>query len=251
MSVKLASSPRKRSTASARFANNVARAASGSIRSEYDETQSGQGNPLQQRRFVRDAEQVDEVEIVVAHSERTTLKVGSTFLKVDADPARLEREAQAMSLAPIRTAEILWHQPPVLALAELPGTPLGRLGDASSRSSAAWVATGAALREWSPVFIHGDLQIAHVLLDENDAVTGVLDWSEAAQGDPLSDLATLTLGHPEHLDDPVAGYGSPLDLDVIRAWWSVRSLLAARWLIEHGFDPDAPGCEFDVLRSQV
>jgi len=23
-----------------------------------------------------------------------------------------------------------------------------------------------------------------------------------------------------------------------------------RWLVEHGFDPSAPGCEIDVLRSQ-
>jgi hypothetical protein len=28
---------------------------------------------------------------------------------------------------------------------------------------------------------------------------------------------------------------------VIRAWWSLRSLLAIRWLIEHGFDRRAAG----------
>jgi hypothetical protein len=70
-------------------------------------------------------------------------------------------------------------------------------------------------------------------------------------GDALYDLAILTLGHEEHLGDVVVGYGTDVDLDVIRAWWSLRSLQAARWLIEHGFDPDAPGCEFDVLRSQL
>ena len=48
-----------------------------------------------------------------------------------------------------------------------------------------------------------------------------------------------------------ASYGTDVDLDVIRAWWSLRSLLAARWLIEHGFDPSSPGCEFAVLRSQL
>jgi hypothetical protein len=42
-----------------------------------------------------------------------------------------------------------------------------------------------------------------------------------------------------------------VDIDVIRAWWSFRSLVAARWLIEHGFDPSSPGCEFAVLRSQL
>ena len=38
---------------------------------------------------------------------------------------------------------------------------------------------------------------------------------------------------------------------MIRAWWSLRSLSAARWLIEHGFDPSDPGCEFAVLRSNA
>jgi hypothetical protein len=49
----------------------------------------------------------------------------------------------------------------------------------------------------------------------------------------------------------VAGYGTDVDLDVIRGWWSWRSLVAARWLVEHGFDPSLPGCEFDVLRSRM
>ena len=65
----------------------------------------------------------------------------------------------------------------------------------------------AALRPWTPVFTHGDLQIAHVFVD-GDEVTGIIDWSEAGQGDALYDLATLTLGHEEHLDDVVAGYGT-------------------------------------------
>ena len=107
-----------------------------------------------------------------------------------------------------------------------------------------------ALRPWTPVFTHGDLQNAHVFVD-GDEVTGVIDWTEASQGDALYDLAILTLGHPECVSDLVAGYGTAVDLDVIRAWWSWRSLIAARWLIEHGFDPSSPGCEFDVLRSQM
>ena len=97
----------------------------------------------------------------------------------------------------------------------------------------------AALRPWTPVFTHGDLQVDHVFVD-GDEVTGVLDWSEAGQGDPLYDLAILTLGHEEHLGDVIAGYGTDVDLDVIRGWWSLRSLLAIRWLIEHGFDPFRP-----------
>jgi len=98
------------------------------------------------------------------------------------------------------------------------------------------------------VFTHGDLQITHVFVD-CDEVTGVIDWSEARQGVVLYDLASLTLGHEERLGDVAAGYGADVDLDVIRGWWSLRSLRAARWLMEHGFDPSSPGCEFAVLRS--
>jgi hypothetical protein len=67
----------------------------------------------------------------------------------------------------------------------------------------------------------------------------------------MYDLASLTLGHPEHLEDVVAGYAADVDLDVIRGWWSLRSLTAIRWLVDHGFDPAAPGCEIDVLKAQL
>jgi Ser/Thr protein kinase RdoA (MazF antagonist) len=245
---------------------------------------------------------VEEVEVVVAHSERATLRVGNVFLKIDADQARTDVEVEAMAIAPIPTPEILWRKPPVLALAALPGTALGRLGEPSTASPAAWAAAGAAarilhgaplppwpgrsldeiaseldgecewlltngvlptdlvtrnrevaeaaLRSWTPVFAHGDLQVSHVFVD-GDEITGVIDWSEAARGDAMFDLASLTLGHEERLGDVVAGYGTGVDLDVIRAWWSLRSLRAIRWLVEHGFDPSLPGCEIDVLRARM
>jgi aminoglycoside phosphotransferase (APT) family kinase protein len=108
----------------------------------------------------------------------------------------------------------------------------------------------AALRPWIPVFTHGDLQITHVFVD-GDEIIGVIDWSEACPGDAMYDLAVLTLGHEENLRDVIAGYGRDVEVDIIRAWWSWRSLVAARWLVEHGFDPSSPGCEFDVLRAQA
>src|SRR5579863_9883541 len=251
---------------------------------------------------------VAEVEVVVAHHECATLRVGDVFLKIDADQRRTDVEAEAMARAPVPTPEVLWRKPPVLALAAVGGTALGRLGEPSTASPAAWAAAGAAarmlhdaplppwpgqhtnrgqsldeiaahldgecewlvtngvlpaylimrnrrvaeaaLRPWTPVFAHGDLQVSHVFVD-GDEITGVIDWSEAGQGDALYDLAILTLGHQEHLGDVVAGYGTDVDLDVIRAWWSLRSLQAVRWLVEHGFDPSSPGCEVDVLRSQL
>src|SRR5579872_1333352 len=186
---------------------------------------------------------VREVEVVVAHNERATLRVGDVFLKIDADQARTDVEVEAMAMAPVPTPEVLWRKPPVLALAALPGTALGHLGEPSAASPAAWAAAGAAvrmlhdaplppwpgqhsnhgqsldriashldgecewlitngvlpsglvtrnrqvaeaaLRPWTPVFAHGDLQIAHVFVDD-DEITGVIDWTEAAQGDACS-----------------------------------------------------------------
>ncbi len=89
---------------------------------------------------------VDEVEVVVAHRERATLRIGDVFLKIDADQARVDVEVEAMAMAPIPTPEVLWRNPPVLALAALPGMALGRLGEPSIASSAAWAAAGAAVQ---------------------------------------------------------------------------------------------------------
>ncbi len=101
------------------------------------------------------------------------------------------------------------------------------------------------------MFTHGDLRADHVFVD-GDEVTGVLDWSEAGRGDALFDLAVVTLGHEENLGDLLNGYGNGygagVDLDVIRGWRALRSLVAIRWPTGHGFDPFAPGCEVDVLR---
>src|SRR3954465_13203740 len=90
---------------------------------------------------------VEDVEVVVAHSERATLRVGDVFLKIDADQTRTDVEVEAMAMAPIPTPEVLWRKPPVLALAALPGKALGRLGEPSTASPAAWAAAGAAARK--------------------------------------------------------------------------------------------------------
>jgi aminoglycoside phosphotransferase (APT) family kinase protein len=196
---------------------------------------------------------MEAVEVLVAHTQRATLRVG-----VLGEPSAASPAAWAAAGAAIRRL----HDAP------LPPWPGPRLDDVAAAldSECAWLLASAvlpaevirrnreiaeaALRPWKPVFIHGDLQITHVFVD-GDEVTGVIDWSEAAPGDAMFDLATLTLGHEERLDDLLAGYGAGADRDVIRAWWSLRSLTASHWLIEHGFDPDTPGCEFGVLRSRM
>ncbi|GLZ01782.1 hypothetical protein Acsp02_90330 [Actinoplanes sp. NBRC 103695] len=81
----------------------------------------------------------------------------------------------------------------------------------------------------------------------DDEITGVLDWPEVSWGDPISIWRPWPSGQEEHLVDVIAVYGAGVDLDVICAWWSVRSLLFSRGLIEHRIDPAMSGCEFDVL----
>jgi hypothetical protein len=169
---------------------------------------------------------VEQIQIVVAHSDRATLRVGDVFLKIDTDQARTDAEVQTMVMAPVPTPEILWRRPPVLALAAVPGQALGRLQEPSTASPAAWAAAGASirmlhdaplpprtgrtldelasrladecdwlvandvlpvdvvtgnrrlaetvLRPWTEVFIHGDLQITHVFV-EDDEVSGIID----------------------------------------------------------------------------
>ena len=82
-----------------------------------------------------------------------------------------------------------------------------------------------------------------------DEVTGVIDWSGASPGDAFYDLAVLTLGHPEHLGEVIAGYDGDVDRDLVRAWWSWRCLVAVRWLAEHGFGELDALPEVAVLRS--
>jgi aminoglycoside phosphotransferase (APT) family kinase protein len=245
-------------------------------------------------------EGVAEIEVVIAHRERATLRVGDVSLKIDGDQARADVEVEAMALAPVPTPAVLWRRSPVVALAALTGTALGCLQEPSAATPAAWAAAGAAvrtlhdaplppwpgrsldelaallddecewlvandvlpaavvtrnrriaeaaLRPWTPVFTHGDLQCAHVFVD-GDEVTGIIDWSDAGRGDGLFDVAILTLCHEERLADVVAGYGRDVDLEVIRAWWSLRCLVAVRWLAQHGFGPIDEMPEVAMLRS--
>lgn len=89
---------------------------------------------------------VDPVEVVTAHQERAVLRVGGLFLKIDADVVRMAVELDAMERAPVPTPAVVWHRPPVVALAALPGRPLATLGGDDRSSSHAWTAAGAAAR---------------------------------------------------------------------------------------------------------
>ena len=67
--------------------------------------------------------------------------------------------------------------------------------------------------------VHGDLHIRHVLVDDDGAVTGVIDWATSAAPTTSSDMTlywTLLPG-PRRDPDFVAAYGCVSDAQLLRA----------------------------------
>ena len=91
--------------------------------------------------------------------------------------------------------------------------------------------------------LHGDCQPDHFLLaDHAGHIAAVLDLGDACTGDPVWDLAVLTLDHPARMDDVLAGYAPPPDLArrvsaLAGPYRMLRWLGEASWLHDHGHDP--------------
>jgi aminoglycoside phosphotransferase (APT) family kinase protein len=93
-------------------------------------------------------------------------------------------------------------------------------------------------------FIHGDLQPDHVLLRASSCDPIIIDWGDAATGDPLWDLTVLTLDHPERLDLLLEDYrpSESFRIHIARylgAYRLLRYVSNVNWLSEAGFDPSA------------
>lgn len=92
-----------------------------------------------------------------------------------------------------------------------------------------------------PVLLHGDCGPYHWLLRDG-AVAAALDFGDAGLGDPMYDLATLTLWDRDRLAVVLAGYGAD---DAFTAYAEemqlpyhvIRHLAAVDWLVDHGMDP--------------
>lgn len=59
--------------------------------------------------------------------------------------------------------------------------------------------------------VHADLGPEHVLVHPNGDLAGVIDWEEAAIGDPAWDFAYLVHAFPEQGERALAAYGGPPD----------------------------------------
>ena len=93
-----------------------------------------------------------------------------------------------------------------------------------------YLIAGGAIGPATPVFVHGDLCLPNILV-ENGALSGIVDWGRAGFGDPFQDLALAVRSLTHNL--------GPSDWD--------RRLADACGLPE--LDPGRLGlwCDFDEL----
>jgi aminoglycoside phosphotransferase (APT) family kinase protein len=82
--------------------------------------------------------------------------------------------------------------------------------------AAAILATPPPAEEVHPVVTHGDLHAGNLLVDDAGAITAVIDWGDAAAGDPAIDLAIgLACLPPAARGDFLVAHG-----DVTPATWA-------------------------------
>ncbi len=92
------------------------------------------------------------------------------------------------------------------------------------------------------VLIHADFQAEHVLIDPvTQRVTAFLDFVDTQPGDPLVDIAVLTLWDSKLAAPILAGYGAEgnEDVDLLPTYRLLRHLGAANWLTGHGAQAEA------------
>jgi aminoglycoside phosphotransferase (APT) family kinase protein len=97
------------------------------------------------------------------------------------------------------------------------------------------------------VLCHDDLGIEHVLVDGDGAVTGVIDWSDAAVADPAGDLGRILrdLG-PDALDAALAAF-APDDPEPLRRRAAFRARCGALEDLAYGLDEGRPAHVDKVL----
>lgn len=99
--------------------------------------------------------------------------------------------------------------------------------------------------------LHGDCQADHYLVTPGSSrIAAVLDFGDAVLGDPVWDLAILTLGAPDMLGQVLRGYRPEESTErrthqLLSAYQLIRRLGSARWMREHG-QPHAP--DLDAAR---
>lgn len=116
-------------------------------------------------RFLRDLHAPDL-------ADEVTAAVSARGVTLPVDPMRRADSRHVLARAQERLARL-----------EHDGVALpSRLAELTDRAAALAPPSGTV------VLLHGDLHVRHVLVDDDAAVTGVIDWGDTALGDPAVDL---------------------------------------------------------------
>jgi aminoglycoside phosphotransferase (APT) family kinase protein len=89
----------------------------------------------------------------------------------------------------------------------------------------------------APCLVHADLGLEHILVDDHGDLAGVIDWSDAAVGDPAWDFAVLLHDLPDQGERALAAYGGAPD-----AGFLARAAFAWRFVpfheVRYGLETD-------------
>lgn len=97
------------------------------------------------------------------------------------------------------------------------------------------------------VLLHGDLKLAHIFAASSKQV-GLIDWGDARAGDPLLDLARMSMAGPTAFAAVISGYGLRERPAISRGLACYRMV----WHIENfAFELRAGGDWFDHYRKGI
>ncbi len=87
---------------------------------------------------------------------------------------------------------------------------------------------------------HGDIGPEHVLVTAAGDLAGVIDWGDAAVGDPVIDLAWVLFAMPDEGERVLGAYGGPPDDRFLDRAGFVFALMP--WHeVKYGVETDQPG----------
>lgn len=159
-------------------------------------------------------------------------RVDITSLPEVPDAGPRERRASDLELHAVTVAALQQHLSP----------------DDHARFDAFWLSYlgDALMMDFDSVLTHGDLWYGNLLIDDDGALTAVLDWEIARIGDPARDFAGLKYFGRPFVEGVLQHYGRHRGVGIgelharIDKIMVMRELYGVRWALEDRSDRDLP-----------
>jgi aminoglycoside phosphotransferase (APT) family kinase protein len=163
--------------------------------------------------------------------------VGEQYAELLAELARAGADERARTGLPWRP-EDRWRRFEADVRAEL----FGLMSDGGRRRAERELAAAADLPHVATAVAHGDLGAENVLWEIDGGrprLSGVIDWDEAAIGDPAEDLAAIAAGHGDAFLDRVLTLGGWADDGTVARIAAIRGTFALQQALDAHRDGDA------------